>query len=155
MLVPTPPPRKTICISIVFNFSWTTAIPRKTTDMQNSGGKQSLLWKMCKWQIGQFFPLSLVTVPDEFANFNSEKGKRHCRVLESPPPHPPPHPCPFPFPSRSFLKWPIGRNICLQWNATRVWLGLTWINNGRFVLKKLYHFRGAVVSLIYIKLWYY
>ena len=34
-------------------------------DLQNSGGKQSLLWKMCKWQIGQFFCLSLVPVPED------------------------------------------------------------------------------------------
>ena len=34
-------------------------------DLQNSGDKQSLLWKMCKWQIGQFFCLSLVPVPED------------------------------------------------------------------------------------------
>ena len=34
-------------------------------DLQNSGGKQSLLWKMCKRQIGQFFCLSLVPVPED------------------------------------------------------------------------------------------
>lgn len=34
------------------------------------GGKKGVLWEMCKWRIGQSFPLFLVTAPGVSANVN-------------------------------------------------------------------------------------
>ena len=57
------------CISIVFNFSYRTAVKPRRNEKQRlcniwGGGKKGVLWKMCKWRIDKSFPLFLVTAPE-------------------------------------------------------------------------------------------
>ena len=57
---PTPPPKKkldNLCFSFLLSI---TAVPRETQDNdcakcggRRGGGKQGVLWEMCKWQIDQ------------------------------------------------------------------------------------------------------